>query len=174
MKHIKNLLLLWLFTIIAISCEKQDDGTYVPPISRIEKIYGTWKLTAIKQTDEIAKASGSKPDELILTTKFNFNSFQITFNVDSSSAEIKPTSFEVKGNAPALFATSGYWDMDNPFARTDGKPSKILLFSDSSKTQLLDVLELTAVPTTKPTMEIRLVRYSEGNPYLSYTYSLRK
>ncbi len=175
MKLLNKLLLLFLVLLIVGACEKQDDGSYVPPITRFEKIYGTWKLTAIKQTDEIAKANGAKPDELVLTTKFNFNTFQITFNVDSSSGTIKPTTFKVSGSAPELFASEGYWDMDTPFARTDGKPSKILLYSDEAKTNLVDMLELTAVPTTKKTMELRLVRTDEKDiPYLSYTFSLKQ
>lgn len=173
-KKLLPLISLFLLLII-IGCEKQDDGSYVQPITRYEKIAGTWKLTTIKQTDEIAKANVTKPDELVLTSLFNFTTFQITFNVDSSSIGIKPTTFQVTGSAPVLFATEGYWDMDSPFARTDGKPSKILLYSDAEKTKLLDRLELTAVPTTKKTMEIRLVRTDDKEiPYLSYTYSLKQ
>lgn len=173
MKLLRHLPLLAFVLLLAYSCEEQDDGSYVPPITRYELIHGTWKLQSIKMSDELAKANKTKPDEIVLTKEFNFTSFVIALNADSSSGEIKPTTFEVTGNAPALFATSGYWDMDTPYARADGKPSKILLYADAAKTQLLDELELTTVPGKDVVLEFRLVRYTEGNPYLSYTYRLR-
>ncbi|MCX7987528.1 MAG: DUF5004 domain-containing protein [Bacteroidales bacterium] len=172
-KLLQRLLLLAIVLLVAYGCEEQEDGSYVPPITRYELIHGTWKLQTIKMTDELAKANNTKPVEMNLTKEFNFTSFVIALNVDSSSGEIKPTTFEVTGNAPALFATSGYWDMDTPFARSDGMPSKVKLFADEAKTQLLDELELITVPGKDVVLELRLVRYSEGNPYLSYVYRLR-
>jgi hypothetical protein len=173
MKKLLQRLPLLAIVLLAYSCEEQEDGSYVPPITRYELIHGTWKLQGIKMTDELARANKTKPDEMVLTKEFNFTSFVIALDVDSSSGEIKPTTFEVTGNAPALFATSGYWDMDTPYARADGMPSKILLYADPAKTQLIDELELTTVPGKDVVLEFRLVRYSGGNPYLSYTYRLR-
>ncbi len=172
MRLLQRILLLAVLPIL-IRCEKQDDGNYVLPITRYELIKGKWKLNSIKMVDELAKANNQKPFEMALTSEFNFTTMVIELKVDSSSGSIKPTGFEVTGNAPALFASSGYWDMDVPYARSDGKASKIRLYSDKAKTQLLDELELTAVPGKENKLEFRLVRYSEGNPYLSYTYSFK-
>jgi hypothetical protein len=173
MKLLHRLTLLAFVLLLAYSCEEQDDGNYVPPITRYELIYGTWKLQRLTLTDELAVASKAKLTEVILTNEFNFSSLVLTLNVDSSSGEIKPTTFQVSGNAPELFATSGYWDMDTPYARSDGKPSKVILYADEAKTQPVDSFNLMTIPGKDKVLELRLVRYSEGNPYLSYTFRLR-
>lgn len=152
------------------SCKETDDGVYTDPISLYEKIGGSWKLTSIKEIDEIAKASSIKPDEMNLTSKFNFSTFVITLAVDST---FNPTTYEVKGTAPDLFNRSGYWELDYPFPHPDNIATKILLYNDAEKTQLTDKLIVSSIPGAKATMQFNLQRLSEGTPYVTYQYTFK-
>ena len=169
MKKRRIFLLLILSLIILGGCELTEDGSYVAPITNYEKIAGNWSLTSITQTDEIAKAGSSEPSEVQLITQFGFSDFQIKLNVDES---FQPTSFEVSGNAPELFLKSGYWELDEPFAHSDGSVAKILLYSDEAKTQLVDQLSVTAVPGAVANLGFKLTRSTEQTPYVSYLYQL--
>jgi hypothetical protein len=135
-----------------------------------EKIGGTWAITGITQVDEVAKASSLSPVEETLTTKFNFKSFVIALNVDAS---FQPTTFEVTGKAPELFASSGYWQLDKPFVHADQTSSNILLFSDEARTQQIEKLTITTIPGTKDVLEFSLTRMDNGSPFVSYVYKLK-
>jgi hypothetical protein len=169
MKKIEKLLLLSLLPLLFIKCEKTDDGSYVAPLTVYEKMAGKWYLASIMLVDEIAKANSVTPDEEELKSEFNFNTFNITFNVDADSL---PTTFEVGGDAPELFITGGYWELDSPFPHTDGTPVKIYLYTDNARTQLADKLSITSIPGTKKELEFKLTRMSVGAPYASYIYKL--
>lgn len=169
--------LIWRTSLILLffagmGCEKTDDGSYAKPITRYEKIMGKWKLSAIKEIDEIAFAQGSKSSEMVLTSKFKFNTMEITFNVDSTN-EVKPTTYVVTGEAPAIFDREGYWDMDQAYAHSDGSATIINLYSDAAKTQKTDKFALTTVPGTKKVLEIKLLREINGVPFLSYSIQLK-
>jgi hypothetical protein len=169
MKRSKNFLLLFILTLLFSACQKTDDGSYVAPLTIYAKLAGTWKLTGLTQIDEIAKANSLKPDATELKSKFGFTNFTIAFNVDADSL---PTTFAVAGGAPDLFLAGGYWDLDIPFAHTDGTPVQIFLYSDAAKTQIADILYITTLPGAKPICEIKLTRLSDGTPYVSYVYKL--
>lgn len=160
--------LLMFIIATSVGCEKKDDGSYVAPITRYEKINGKWQLTNLTQTDELAKATGGTLTQVALFSKFGFKDLQMTFNVD---AQGEPTSYSVSGNAPELFAKSGFWSMDSPF--TTGKTAKMYLYADEAKSQKTDELEVTTVPGATNVLELRLVRSSEGTPFLSYQFSLK-
>jgi len=166
--------IIFLFCLFAIpifwGCNETDDGTYTEPISLYEKIGGAWKISGIKEIDEIAKASSMKPDEITLTSKFNFSTFVITLSVDEN---FNPTTYEVKGSAPELFKSSGYWELDYPYPNPDNISTKILLYSDEAKTLLTDKLIVTSIPGAKATMQFNLQRLSGGIPYVTYQYSLK-
>jgi len=164
------LLFLLLFMAFFQGCEKTDDGTFTAPITLYERIGGIWATTSITEVDEVAKASSLTPVEETLTTKFNFKSFVIALNVD---AAFHPTTFEVTGNAPELFATSGYWQLDEPFVYADQTSSTILLFSDEARTQQTEKLTITTIPGTKAILEFSLTRYDNGTPFVSYVYLLK-
>jgi hypothetical protein len=163
------LLCFFVFQLI-ISCNKTNDGTYTAPITLYEKIGGTWKITAIKEVDEIAKASSIKPDEVNLSTKFNFSSFVITFAVDEN---FEPTTYTVSGSAPNLFVPTGYWKLDSAFPHTDNKSTRIQLYSDEAKTVLTDELIVSAIPGAKNTLSFNLTRKSDDVPYVTYQYALK-
>lgn len=159
-----------LFMIFLGGCEITDDGSYVAPITNYEKINGSWKMSSVKQIDELAKASSSKPDEMVLTQFFNFKDFILTLNVDEL---YHPTSFEIKGDVPDLFLKSGYWSLDQPHTHSDGTASTILLYTDEAKTQLADELKITTMPGASTTLEFKLIRYNGEIPFVSYQYSLK-
>jgi hypothetical protein len=164
------LLFLLLFMAFFQGCEKTDDGTYTAPITLYERIEGTWAMTAVTQVDEVAKINNLKPTEMTLTSRFNFKSFIITFHVDSS---FQPTTYEVTGSVPELFAPSGYWKLDEPFVHADQTSSHILLYSDEARTQLTDELTVVSIPGTKSVLEFSLTRMDNGSPYVSYDYKLK-
>lgn len=159
-----------IFMQFITGCYKTDDGTYTDPITIYEKLGGKWGLTKLTEVDEIAVASSLKPDNVVLTSKFNFKTFTITLNVDEN---FQPTSYLVEGSAPELFAKSGYWKLNNPFPNTDGTAVKIQLFSDEAKTAMVDELSLSALPGARATMEFNLTRESNGLPYVTYTYAVK-
>lgn len=159
---------LLLVLALAFGCNDKDDGSYVAPITRYEKIIGTWKLNTLIQSDEIAKTTNGTLKELNLYSKFNFKNFVITFHGDEAN---NPTSYEVTGDVPELFAKSGFWTLDSPF--TTGKVAKLYLYGDQEKTQLLDALDVVTVPGSTNVLELKLVRSSNGIPFLSYLYSLK-
>jgi hypothetical protein len=163
------LLCLFVFQLI-ISCSKTNDGIYTPPITLYEKIGGTWKTTTIKEVDEIAKASSTKPDEVDLTKKFNFNTFVITLSVDEN---FQPTTYAVTGTAPNLFEPTGYWKLDSPFPHADNISTKIMLYSDEAKTQLTDQFSVTAIPGAKSALSFNLTRKSDGVSFVTYQYVLK-
>lgn len=153
-------------------CTKTEDGSYTSPITISEKMAGTWALSTSKgllQDDEIAKANSESITEMDLTGQFTFSSFTIKFDVDANK---KPTSYSVGGTSPALFPTSGYWDLDYPFPSSQGNYSEIYLFSDAAKTTKTATLEILNIPGADPTLQFKLIRKVNGVAFVSYTYKL--
>jgi len=165
----------WIYACLLLvliqlgGCNQTEDGSYVAPISIYEKIDGNWSFTTVKLVDELAKAKGQTISEVNISSKFNYNTATLSFNEDEKG---NPTTYQVTGDVPELFALSGYWNLSNPYPNTDGTSVKINLYSDAAKTQLTDQLLLTAIPGTSNTMEFKLVRYWDSRAYVSYSYVL--
>ncbi|WP_406843877.1 DUF5004 domain-containing protein [Flavobacterium soyae] len=153
----------------AISCDNTEDGSYVDPITIYEKVNGNWGLTNLKMVDEFAKANKIEPSEENLSTFFNYEDFKINFSVDEKN---KPTSYEVTGNVPPLFAPKGYWELSSDFQQTNAGAVKIYLYSDAAKTQKTDELRVTSVPGNNDEMEFQLVHSSGGTPFVTYVFKL--
>lgn len=168
----KTVLILFSIVLmqIAIGCLETNDGTFTEPITIYEKMGGTWVLTKLTLTDEIAAASATKPDAMILTNKFNFKTFELVLNLNES---FTPSTFEVNGTSPELFLKSGYWDLSNSFPNTDDTAVKIQLYSDASKTKVIDFLDIKALPGSRAVMDIALTRQSNDIAYATYQYSLK-
>lgn len=159
-----------LMCLFTISCDNTEDGSYVEPITIYEKVNGNWGLTNLKMVDEFAKANKVEPSEENLSTYFNYEDFKINFNVDEKN---NPTSYEVTGNVPPLFAPKGYWELSSKFQPTNGSGAvKIYLYSDAQKTQKTDELRVTSVPGSNDEMVIQLTRSSGGAPFVSYVFKL--
>lgn len=172
MKVFKSLCAFLSFLVMVTAftaCNDTDDGSYAAPITTYEKIKGSWKLTSLKQVDEIAAANSQKPSEMILTDQFGFSTFSITLNVDSNN---EPANYSVSGSAPDIFAREGYWELDHPFPNTDATANVIVLYSDAAKTQRTGGLYLTATPGATAVMEFKLTRQTKGVPFVSYVYQL--
>lgn len=166
------LLLLFVVLLSLGSCTKTDDGSYVHPITLYEKISGTWALSSVKMVDEIAVVHASSLTEVDLTTQLNFSTFKLVLNVDESG---NPTTYQVQGDVPELFAKTGYWQLDNPYPHTDASASKILLYSDVAKTQLTDQLTITTIPGSTAVLEFKLTRSTTDQvPFVSYQYKLKQ
>ncbi len=166
----------YFFTVLLIvlvlpftACNDTDDGSYVAPITVYEKINGNWKITSLKQVDEIAKANSQSPSEMTLTSQFEFSTFSIALNVDDNN---EPISYKVGGSAPKFFPSEGYWSLDYAFHNTDGSPNVINLFSDAEKTSPTGKLYITSIPGSARTMELRFTRKSKGVAFVSYVYQL--
>ena len=153
----------------AISCDNTEDGSYVDPITIYEKVNGNWRLTNLKMVDEFAKANKIEPSEENLSTFFNYEDFKINFSVDEKN---KPTSYEVTGNVPPLFAPKGYWELSSDFQQTNAGAVRIYLYSDAAKTQKTDELRVTSVPGNNDEMEFQLVHSSGGTPFVTYVFKL--
>jgi hypothetical protein len=153
-----------------LGCEKTDDGTYTAPITLYEKIGGNWKMYFLTQVDEVAKVNNLQPVEVDLTSHFNFRTFLISLNVDSS---FQPTTYAVTGSVPELFAASGYWKLDEPYVHADQTATNILLYSDEAKTLLTDKLAVVTLPGTKKLLDFSLTRMDNGTPFVSYVYELK-
>lgn len=159
-----------MMCLFAISCDNTEDGSYVDPITIYEKVNGNWGLTNLKMVDDFAKASKIEPSEENLSTYFNYEDFKLKFNVDEKN---NPTSYEVTGNVPPLFAPKGYWQLSSDFQPTNpGNAIKIYLYSDAQKTQKTDELRLSSVPGKNGEMEIQLSRTSGGVAFVSYVFKL--
>lgn len=170
MKKTKSIFLVLVVLLIAgYGCTETDDGSYTAPITVYEKIPGTWQLLSLKMIDETARAAGIKPDELVLTNQFNFQSFSIVFEVDEN---YNPTTYMVSGDVPELLAPEGYWNTDTEFPLTDGTPVKINLYSDAAKSQLTNQLSITAMPGATAEMELKLTHTSNQVAYATYVYRL--
>lgn len=165
----KIICLLAVVSLFAAGCNEPDDGSHADPITIYEKINGEWSLMNLKMVDEVAKAGNIQPNEQNLSGLFNYEDFKIKFNVD---AQNRPTSYEVIGDVPPLFAPSGYWQLSSAFQQTNAGATRIFLYSDALKTKLTDELRLTSVPGTNDEMEIQLVRQSNGVPFVSYVFKL--
>lgn len=165
-----TLYLLLIYMVFHLGgCEKTEDGSYVAPITVYEKVKGNWKLSNLKMVDEYAKANSIKPDEQDITTLFGFENFVVELNVDSNN---EPTSFKVIGDVPQLFHTEGYWSLSSEFPQTDLTPLVIDLYDNSAKIEVADRLYLTSIPGARNEMELKLIRQSNGVPYLSYVFKL--
>lgn len=162
-------LLLMVLVLPFTACNDTDDGSYVAPITVYEKINGDWKITSLKQVDEIAKANSQSPSEMTLTGEFGFSTFSISLNVDAGS---DPTSYKIGGSAPMFFPPEGYWSLDYSFHNTDGSPNVINLFSDAGKTTPVGELYITSIPGSTRAMELRFTRHSKGVAFVSYVYQL--
>lgn len=161
--------LVLLMCFFAISCDNTEDGSYVEPITIYEKVNGNWGLTNLKMVDDFAKANKIEPSEENLSTFFNYEDFKINFNVDEKNI---PTSYEVTGNVPPLFAPKGYWALSSDFQQTTASPVKIYLYSDAAKTQKTDELKVTSVPGNNDEMEFQLVHSSGGTAFVTYVFKL--
>lgn len=159
-----------MMCFFAIGCDNTEDGSYVAPITLYEKVNGNWGLTNLKMVDEVAKANKIEPNEENLSTYFNYEDFKIKFNVDESN---KPTSYEVTGDVPPLFAPKGYWALSSEFQSSiAGVGTKIYLYSDSQKTQKTDELELVSVPGKSKELQFQLVHSSGDVKFVSYVFKL--
>ncbi|MCU4156538.1 DUF5004 domain-containing protein [Carboxylicivirga sp. A043] len=161
--------LLFLLVLPFEGCYQTDDGSYVAPITIYEKINGSWSLDELTLVDEYAKSNAITPDNEVLTSFFNFQNFNIQFNVDASN---QPTTFEVTGDVPALFLMSGYWSLSSSYPNTNLSAVRINLYADAAKTQIVDQLRLTSIPGAQDVMEIQLVRASSGTAFASYVFNL--
>lgn len=163
----------WLAVVgclMTIGCDNTDDGSYVDPITLYEKVNGNWGLTNLKMVDDFAKANKIEPNEQNLSTFFNYEDFKIKFNVDE---KMNPTSYEVQGEVPPLFAPNGYWELSSDFQQTNASgPVRVYLYSDAQKTQKTDELRLTSVPGNNDEMEFQLVHSSGGSAFVSYVFKL--
>lgn len=162
----------WLAIVLYISvigCTNTEDGSYVDPIALYEKVNGNWGLTNLKMVDEFAKVNAIEPHEENLSTFFDYEDFKINFSVDEKN---QPTSYEVTGEVPPLFAPKGYWKLASDFQQTNASAVKIYLYSDAQKTQKTDELRITSVPGSNDEMEIQLVRSSGGSAFVSYVFKL--
>jgi hypothetical protein len=162
----------WLAVVMslsAIGCDNTDDGSYVDPITIYEKVNGNWALTNLKMVDEFAKANAVEPNEENLSTYFNYEDFKINFSVDDQN---RPTSYEVKGNVPPLFAPKGYWELSSDFQQTNASAVKIFLYSDAQKTQKTDELRVISIPGKNEEMQLQLLRSSGGSAFVSYVFKL--
>lgn len=168
MKSIKRLVLVF-FGLLALGCNKSDDGSYVEPITIYEKMQGNWNLMNLRMVDQFAKANAIEPSEQNLSALFNYDVFQIEFNVDE---QMLPTTYQVSGNVPPIFQLSGYWGLNTSFQPTSSEAIQIYLYSDAQKTHRTDTLLLTSVPGSNEEMEVQLVRASGGTPFISYVFSL--
>jgi hypothetical protein len=171
MKRECYILLLFFAAILTLgSCNKTDDGSSVSPITLYEKVSGKWAMVSVAEVDEIAVAHADQLTTIDLTPKFNYTTFKLLLNVDAAG---NPTSYEVQGDVPELFSKAGFWKLDYPFPHTDASSSKILLYSDTAKTQLTNELVVTTIPGSKKLLEFKLTRVANQIPYLSYQFSLK-
>ncbi|MGK4567740.1 DUF5004 domain-containing protein [Flavobacterium sp. 3HN19-14] len=161
--------LLAVIGMLSAGCNETDDGDHVDAITLYEKVGGSWSLSSLKMVDEFAKANALEPHEENLSSQFNYADFKINLNVDE---KMKPTSYEVTGNVPPLFAPTGFWALSTDFQPTNSGSVMVLLYSDAAKTQLTDSLRLTSVPGSNEEMEFQLVRTSGGTPFISYVFKL--
>lgn len=164
--------LYWLAFIMcffALSCDNTEDGSYVDPITIYEKVNGNWQLANLKMVDEVAKANKIEPNEENLSTYFNYEDFKINFSVDEKN---QPTTYEVTGNVPPLFAPKGYWALSAAFQPTNSGATKIYLYSDAQKTQKTDELRLMSVPGKNDEMQLQLTHSSDGVDFVSYVFKL--
>lgn len=156
--------------LMTIGCDNTEDGNHVDPITLYEKVNGNWGLTNLKMVDDFAKANKIEPSEQNLSTYFNYEDFKIKFNVDE---KMNPTSYEVQGEVPPLFAPTGFWELSSDFQPTNASgPVRIYLYSDAQKTQKTDELRLTSVPGNNDEMELQLVHSSGGSAFVSYVFKL--
>lgn len=153
----------------ALSCDNTEDGSYVDPITIYEKVNGNWQLANLKMVDEVAKANKIEPNEENLSTYFNYEDFKINFSVDEKN---QPTTYEVTGNVPPLFAPKGYWSLSAAFQPTNSGATKIYLYSDAQKTQKTDELRLISVPGKNDEMQLQLTHSSDGVDFVSYVFKL--
>ncbi|BDU26890.1 hypothetical protein FLGSB24_36340 [Flavobacterium sp. GSB-24] len=153
----------------ALSCDNTEDGSYVDPITIYEKVNGNWQLANLKMVDEVAKANKIEPNEENLSTYFNYEDFKINFSVDEKN---QPTTYEVTGNVPPLFAPKGYWALSSAFQPTNSGATRIYLYSDAQKTQKTDELRLISVPGKNDEMQIQLTHSSDGVDFVSYVFKL--
>jgi len=162
---------LWfaILGFLVLSCNEEDDGEHVDPITLYEKIDGNWALMSLKMTDEVAKANGVSSFDQNLGNQFNYEDFTIRFNVDD---KMRPTTYEVGGDVPPLFPATGFYELSSDFPQTGGNAVRIYLFSDADHTEKTDELRITSVPGSNQEMELQLVRVSGGVPFASYTFKL--
>lgn len=146
-------------TMTLAGCSTVDDGDYAAPVTLTEKVGGKWVLNAVVQTDEANARTKT------LTDLLDFDTFVINLNQDEAG---RATTFTVEGNAPQLLPVSGTWQMDYDFTKSDNTASRILLNDGQAET----ALTVTAVPGNTKTLEYRLTRRTNGQPFVSYTYNL--
>ena len=171
MKALKPLYALLLLSLMAgalfTACNDTEDGSYVEPITLYEKLQGTWSLRTLQQVDEAGKASGAKYTTMELTQSYDYTTFKPNLQHEESR---RPTTIQVSGVAPALFPTNGYWELSNDFYNTDGSPTVMYLYSDSSNSQKTGQLTVSSVPGSTAFLGLMLSRSAYGKVFISYNY----
>lgn len=166
---IKSINFILIMSLTLSGCYKMEDGAYVEPITIYEKINGTWNLSSLKYVDGFAKFNNIEPNEENLTNWFNYKDFQLVLNVDDKN---NPTDYNVLGDVPELFPSSGYWQLSSSFQTTNSQPIFINLYSDLEKTKQIGRLNLISIPGANNNMEIALERKSNDVPLTSYVFKL--
>lgn len=165
---LKYIITLLLMSTLA-SCYDTKDGNYTEPITVYEKINGNWKISSLKQIDEIAKAASQSLNEVTLTSQFGFSTFTIALNVDNQN---RPTTFEIGGSSPAFFETEGYWKLNRDYPTTDGSTTVVELYSDAAKQVKTGELIVASTPSATQEMELKFTRTDKGIAFVSYVYKL--
>ncbi len=151
--------LLFSTAMAFTGCSTVDDGSYTTPITLSEKISGKWVVNSVMQTDEANARTKT------LTDLLDFDTFVINLNQDEAG---NPSTFTVEGSAPMLLPTSGTWKMDYNFTKSDNTPSRLLLNDGKAET----ALTVTAVPGNTKTLEYRLTRKTNGQPFVFGVWKL--
>ena len=178
MKKTTAILLLVGFFVLFYGCKKSSEES-TPPTTLYQKLAGTWGMktpqgaspaASVVEVDDIALANQAPVTQWDLSLQLNFPSFTITFNVDANN---NPTTYAIGGTATQLIPVSGYWNLDYPYPSTVSTASKIYLYSDAAKTDLVNTLYIQEIPSGNvPMISFKLNHSNQGVPYASYVYSL--
>ncbi|MTI22286.1 DUF5004 domain-containing protein [Fulvivirga sp. RKSG066] len=160
-----SILILMLTAFMGCREEFDDIGE---PFDRASGISGTWTLSSVIQNDEGAISKGFPlfVQSLDITNRAGFSDYTLVLNQNEDGS---PTTFEEQNtNAPSIIGiSSGSWKLDDPEV-----PETITFSGDSGEEFKLTIRSYIGL--NEGQLSLKLTRFSNGKPVLSYVYNFEK
>ncbi|UAY51607.1 DUF5004 domain-containing protein [Ferruginibacter albus] len=165
-KILKYSLLLLAITIVEQSCTPDAVPALKAPVAVTSAFAGTWKLSSVTQTDEVASSKGFPFKTMDITNLFPYSDFSLTLNMNGGN----PTTFSTtQGSAPIVIPiSSGNWYFN------DAQYPDSLVLAGATDTIRI---KLGSYPTeTSAQLPVVVNKYdaSSGTKLLSYSYLFTK
>lgn len=166
MKSIQLLTTIFITVMLLSGCRPEGFAPLGDPNDKVSPLAGTWKLAKVQQTDLESKRKGFPYAVEDITSLFNYNTLQLTFNLNNG----QPANFTINnGSAPPITTiTSGTWSVDN------AKTPQVITLKNGSVTETLNLGAY--INSTNSKLKVKITRTDAGTntPLIAYDYEFTR